>query len=181
MPHRLRISPFESTRIGLSRVQSQYFFNFCPTLFCGADGAKKLCAQSHLRGDAAGSTAKYRRRGAAAARRLSCRRACGRRCRERRTDRLGVAATRRSVASARGRRRTSSARQERNAPMMRAATCGFFGSSFSTMSATLRYRAKALGSSLKSSRVPTNAHGNDRIRRWITVILAKIVQMFCSR
>jgi hypothetical protein len=37
----------------LSRVRSQYFFNFCPTLFRGADRAKKSCAQSHLRGDAA--------------------------------------------------------------------------------------------------------------------------------
>jgi hypothetical protein len=33
VPHRPRISPFESTRIDLSRVRSQYFFNFCPTLF----------------------------------------------------------------------------------------------------------------------------------------------------
>jgi hypothetical protein len=56
VPHRLRISPFESTRIGLSRVRSQYFFNFCPTLFRGADRAKKSCAQSHLRGDPARST-----------------------------------------------------------------------------------------------------------------------------
>src|ERR1700688_2344579 len=56
VPHRPRISPFESTRIDLSRVGSQYFFNFCPTLSSTVDKAKKSCAQSHLRGDAAIST-----------------------------------------------------------------------------------------------------------------------------
>jgi hypothetical protein len=53
LPHRPRISPFESRRIDLSRVGSQYFFNFCPRLFRGAGRAKKSCAQSHLRGDVA--------------------------------------------------------------------------------------------------------------------------------
>ena len=51
-------------------------------------------------------------------------------------DSAAVAATRRKVASARPRRCVSSARQERNAPMRRAATCGFFGSSSITTSAT---------------------------------------------
>src|SRR5580704_19523659 len=46
--HRPRISPFESTRIDLSRVGSQYFFNFCPTLFRHGARSEKLCEESHL-------------------------------------------------------------------------------------------------------------------------------------
>src|SRR5580700_5055236 len=48
VPHRPRISPFESTRIDLSRVGSQYFFNFCPTLFSRRRSSKKIMRPESL-------------------------------------------------------------------------------------------------------------------------------------
>src|SRR5215218_1016914 len=54
-------------------------------------------------------------------------------------ERFGALAIRRNAASARARRTDSSERQERNAVVIRAATCGFLVSSSSTVSATNSY------------------------------------------